>query len=30
LHPTIFDDKNVQELKQMNFDEIAEAEAKVI
>jgi len=30
LHPTTFDGKNVQELKQMNFDEIAEAEAKVI
>ena len=30
LHPTTFDDKNIQELKQMNFDEIAEAEAKVI
>lgn len=30
LHPTTFDDKNVQELKQMNFDEIAKAEAEVI
>jgi len=30
LHPTTFDSKNVQELKQMNLDETAEAEAKVI
>jgi hypothetical protein len=30
LHPTIFDEKNIQELKQMHFDEIAEAEAEVI
>lgn len=30
LHPTTFDNKNVQELKQMNYDEIAEAEAEVI
>lgn len=30
LHPTIFYNKNIQELKQMNLDEIAEAEAKVI
>jgi len=30
FHPTIFYDKNMQELKQMNYDEIAEAEAEVI
>ena len=30
LHPTTFNHKNVQELKQMNLDEIAEAEAEVI
>ena len=30
LHPTTFDHNNVQELKQTNFDEIAEAEAEVI
>jgi len=30
LNPTTFDQKNVQELKQINPDEIAEAEAKVI
>lgn len=30
LHPTTFDNKNVQELKQMNLDVIAEAEAEVI
>lgn len=30
LHPTTFDEKNVQELKKMNFDEIGEAETEVI
>ena len=30
LHPTIFDNKNVLELKQFNLDEIAGAEAEVI
>ena len=30
LHPTIFDEKNMQELKQMHLDEIAEAESEVI
>jgi len=30
LHPTTFDDKNVQDLKQINLDEIARAEAEVI
>lgn len=30
LHPTTFDNKNVQELKQMNLDETAEAKAEVI
>lgn len=30
LHLTTFDSKNIQELKQMNLDEIAEAEAEVI
>ena len=30
LHPTIFDEENMQELKQMHLDEIAEAEAEVI
>ena len=30
LHPTIFDNKNMQELKQMNLEEIAEAEVEVI
>ena len=30
LHPTTFDNSNIQELKQMNFEEIAEAEAEVI
>ena len=30
LHLTTFDNNNIQELKQMNFDEIAEAEAEVI
>ena len=30
LHPTTFDNNNIQELKQMNFDEIVEAEAEVI
>jgi len=30
LHPTTFDHKNVQELKQINPNEIAEAEAEVI
>ena len=30
LHPTTFDEKNMQELKQMHLDEIAEAEAEVI
>ena len=30
LHPTTFDDKNLQELKQINLDEIAEGESEVI
>ena len=30
MHPTTFDDKDVQELKKTHFDEIAEAEAEVI
>ena len=30
LHPTTFDDKDVQELKQTHFDEITEAEVEVI
>jgi len=30
FHPTTFDNKNVQELKQMNLDEIVEAEVEVI
>ena len=30
LHPTIFDNKNILELKQMHLDEIAKAEAEVI
>jgi len=30
LHPTTFDNNNIQELKQMNFDEIAEAETEII
>ena len=30
LHPTTFDDNNVQELEQINLDEIAGAEAEVI
>ena len=30
LCPTTFDSKNIQELKQMNFDEIAEAESEII
>jgi len=30
LHPTTFDDKNVQDLEQINLDEIAGAEAEVI
>ena len=30
LHPKIFDEKNVQELKQTDFHEIAKEEAKVI
>ena len=30
LHPTTFDNKNVQDLKQMNLDEMAEAEAEII
>jgi len=30
LHPTTFDNKNIQELKQINLDEIAKAEAEVI
>ena len=30
MHPNTFDDKNVQELKKTDFDEIAEAKAVVI
>ena len=30
MHPTTFDNNNIQELTQMNLDEIAEAEAEVI
>jgi len=30
LHPTTFDCKNLQELKQMNLDEMAEGESEVI
>jgi len=30
LHPTTFDNNNIQELKQMNFDEISEVKAEVI
>ena len=30
LHPTIFDSKNIQELKQIHCEEIAETEAEII
>ena len=30
LHPTTFDDKNLQELEQMDFDEMTEGESEVI
>ena len=30
MHPTTFDDQNVQELKQMNFDESVEEESEII
>ena len=30
MHPTTFDNNNIQELQQMNFDEIVEAETEII